>query len=195
MSDLIPTKVSTLSSPAATNTSPSSNQQQSKSNTNLRIPIFENSANLQNSNMQLTALFTTLMATAAHAAPASDLSSRQVSVENPGDWAVTYFKRKCNTANTKCTISCGIIANDGSPEAKCRYLITGNPASQASYGNVLCGPYAVSSGWSGQFGEGNGYTTLSMSKDGQIIYPSYTDAELAGGKVVASKSYTPTPVS
>lgn len=35
-----------------------------------------------------------------------------------------------------------------------------------------------------QFGANNGFSSMSMVKGQQIVYPSYSDAELAGGKVV-----------
>ena len=40
----------------------------------------------------------------------------------------------------------------------------------------------IVSTWSDQ-----GFTTLSIVKDGKIIYPSYTDAELQEGKAVGPK--------
>ncbi|CRK23756.1 hypothetical protein BN1708_013790, partial [Verticillium longisporum] len=49
-----------------------------------------------------------------------------------------------------------------------------------------CGPYTVTSSWSGQFGEGNGFTTLAVvnRSSKQIVWPAYTDKQLAKAVVV-----------
>ena len=54
------------------------------------------------------------------------------------------------------------------------------------------GPFTVGSGWSGQFGPGNGFTTFSVVRGGLIAYPAYRDVQLANGKSVRpDQSYTP----
>jgi len=46
-----------------------------------------------------------------------------------------------------------------------------------------------------QFGADKGFTAMSIVKGKQIIYPSYTDAQLSGGKVVApDQSYAPVSI-
>ncbi|GKU14751.1 unnamed protein product [Fusarium langsethiae] len=64
---------------------------------------------------------------------------------------------------------------------------------QRNGGPVKCGDYTVTSGWSGQFGPGNGFTTFSVvSSKRQIVWPAYTDKQVQGGKVVKpDQSYTP----
>ncbi|KAK3710709.1 hypothetical protein LTR37_010128 [Vermiconidia calcicola] len=107
-------------------------------------------------------------------------------------WTIGNFKRACGPADKQCTLTYNIKANDGSPTAKCSYQVTGSPASRASYSNVKCGAYTVSSSWSGQFGAGKGFTTMSVVKGNLIAYPSYTDKQLQGGTVVKpDQSYTP----
>jgi hypothetical protein len=77
------------------------------------------------------------------------------------------------------------------------YMLTldqGSPASQTDSSGNVCGGYTVGTGWSGQFGAGNGFTTLSVVKNAKklIIYPSYTDKQLNTGKVVKpDQSYQP----
>lgn len=139
--------------------------------------------------MQLTAIFTTILAAAASAAPT--LGSRDVSMMAASTtWTVQNFKRVCGAG--KCTFTYAINTNDGSAATKCNYQATGSPASHASYSNVKCGAFTISSAWSNQFGNDNAFTTLSMVKGNQIIYPSYTDAQLVGNTVVKpDQSYTP----
>jgi len=70
--------------------------------------------------------------------------------------------------------------------------VNGNPATQANFNGITCGGYTVSGGWSGQFGPGNGFTTLAVVNNAkrQIAYPAYTDSELASGKpVTPNRSY------
>jgi hypothetical protein len=69
----------------------------------------------------------------------------------------------------------------------CTFAITGTPASQGSLTAAkACGTFSVTAGWSGQFGPGNGFTTLAVYNNAnkQIAWPAYTDTELAGGKAV-----------
>lgn len=109
------------------------------------------------------------------------------------DWTIQDMKRVCNGENTSCTWTFGI--NSGSDTTDCTYIVEANDASHANGGPSTCDTYTVSSGWSGQFDPTNGFTTLSVANDeaGQIIWPAYTDEQLAGGNVVKpDQSYTPT---
>jgi hypothetical protein len=60
----------------------------------------------------------------------------------------------------------------------------------------MCGSYTVTSGWSGQFGAGNGFTVLAVKDTtaNLIAYPSYTDNQLAGGAVVADQAWATQPL-
>jgi hypothetical protein len=140
--------------------------------------------------MQFTTAFLAILATAgtsmAAPAPAADVSM----MATGSTWTMQSFKRVCS--QTSCTYSYAINANDGSKATACSYKVSGNPAARASYGNVKCGAYTISSSWSGQFGEGNGFQTLAVVKNGKIIYPGYTDKQLANGATVKpDQSYTP----
>lgn len=66
-------------------------------------------------------------------------------------------------------------------------------ASKINGGPAKCGTFTITSGWSGQFGADKGFTTVSVvSSKKQIVYPSYTDKQLAGGKVVKpDQKYSP----
>ncbi|GAP88430.1 putative unnamed protein product [Rosellinia necatrix] len=112
------------------------------------------------------------------------------------NWTVTGLKRVCNTADTSCTWSFGINTNTGAAATPCTFAITGAPASHSNTsGTKTCGTFSVTAGWSGQFGVDNGFTTLAVFNNAnkQIAWPAYTDAELAGGKVVSpNKSWAVT---
>lgn len=58
---------------------------------------------------------------------------------------------------------------------------------------MACEAYTIGSTWSGQFGPEQGFTTLSVVKDGLIIYPAYKDTQLVDWvPVKPDQSYTPT---
>lgn len=64
--------------------------------------------------------------------------------------------------------------------------------SHAPYAGVACGDYTIGSTWSGQFGPGEGFTTLSVVRGGEIVYPAYKDSQLVDWVVVKpDQSYTP----
>ena len=142
--------------------------------------------------MQLTTVLAILAAAStSFAAPTPGADS--VSMMDAGaSWTMQSFKRVCNAASTSCAYSWSINLNNGTPATPCAYTVTGNPAQHATYENVKCGAFVVGSTWSGQFGAGHGFQTLSVVKGNQIIYPAYTDTQLQGGKVVSpNQSYTP----
>ncbi|KAI0973367.1 hypothetical protein F4678DRAFT_426532 [Xylaria arbuscula] len=104
------------------------------------------------------------------------------------DWTLKSVKRVCNAADTSCTWSFGINTNTGGATTQCSFAVTGSPADQGNTsGTKTCGVFSVTAGWSGQFGPGNGFTTLAVhdNANGQIAWPAYTDSQLAGGKVVS----------
>lgn len=123
------------------------------------------------------------------------------------EWTMEDVKRACNDADTSCTWTFGIDDGSAPPNAtttttttttSCTYIVkaaNGVPASRADGGPSQCGEYTITSGWSGQFGDENGFTTLSVVNDDtprQIIWPAYTDKQLEGGKVVKpDQSYKP----
>lgn len=129
---------------------------------------------------------------AALAAPLVDLAKRDT------EWTIVSMKRVCDSADTTCTWTFSVDTHDAAATA-CSIIVTGSPASETdNSAGSTCGPYTITSGWSGQFGPGNGFTTFSVVDWTKklIIWPAYTDAELAGGNVVTpDKSYTPSSLS
>lgn len=139
-----------------------------------------------------TALLAAIMAASPTiAAPANSVSMMASSPQ----WTIESMKRVCDSGDKSCTWTFGINAGAGKTTA-CKYIVTGNPASrQKTGGPGTCGAYTITSGWSGQFGDTNGFTVLSVVDNAQkyIVWPGYTDKQLAGGKVVSpNQSYAPT---
>ncbi|KAI1192482.1 hypothetical protein F5X97DRAFT_329597 [Nemania serpens] len=115
---------------------------------------------------------------------ASTIFAAPVAIPN---WTITAFKRVCDKADTSCTWSFGINTNTGAAVTPVKYVVKGSPASQTDLTvPTNFGAFTVTAGWSGQFGPGNGFTTLAVANNAnhQISWPAYTDAELASGKAV-----------
>ncbi|KAJ4254504.1 hypothetical protein NW762_010103 [Fusarium torreyae] len=129
-----------------------------------------------------------LGATSVAAAPPPTVNMMAASPQ----WTIESLSRNCNKANTQCTWNFKIDTHK-SAATPCKFVVNGSKASQRNGGPVKCGSYTVTSGWSGQFGPGNGFTTFSVVSSGrQIIWPAYTDKQVASGKVVKpDQSYAP----
>ncbi|CRG82669.1 hypothetical protein PISL3812_00013 [Talaromyces islandicus] len=142
--------------------------------------------------MQLTQILVLLAASSTTlAAPIGNTKSMMAA--SP-EWTIKSLKRVCTADNSSCTWTFGIYDGADASTA-CTYVVTAPNASEANGGPSDCGVYTVTSGWSGQFGPGNGFTTLSVvdNKKRQIIWPGYTDKQLEGGNVVTpDQSYAPT---
>jgi hypothetical protein len=142
--------------------------------------------------MQLTQILVTALFAASAAFAAPTANEKSMMAAGP-QWIIENMKRVCNNDNSSCTWTFGVNAGSGAATG-CTYVVKGSPASRASGGPSNCGDYTITSGWSGQFGEGNGFTTLSVvdNKKRQIVWPAYTDKQLQGGKVVMpDQSYAP----
>jgi hypothetical protein len=132
----------------------------------------------------IVTVLTTLMAGSAIAAPAPAAEVKSMSAQTT--WTIENMKRVCNSADTGCTWT--FVVNAGSAgKNSCNFTVvkTGNtPASRVPNTGSKCGPYTITSGWSGQFAEG--FTTLSVVNQSkkQIAWPAYTDGQLKGNKVV-----------
>ena len=131
-------------------------------------------------------VLTTLLAGSAIAAPAPAAEVKSMAAQ--ATWTVEDMKRVCDKSDTSCTWTFGVNAGSAGKNT-CTFTVkkSGNVvASRAPNKGSKCGPYTITSGWSGQFGEGQGFTTLSVVNQGkkQIAWPAYTDKQLAGGKVV-----------
>lgn len=147
--------------------------------------------------MQFSAIF---LSTLLHSlAAASPIEARNVQsmMATGSAWTIEKMTRNCNAADTACNWSFSVNINDGSVPTAFAYTVNNagaTPASQSPETGITIGRFTVTSGWSGQFGPGNGFTTLSVVDNPLrlIAYPAYTDVELAGGKTVSpDKSYTP----
>ncbi|KAH8173687.1 hypothetical protein LIA77_07942 [Sarocladium implicatum] len=144
--------------------------------------------------MKFAIVATLLSATSVLAAPAPEPATEAVSMMAASpQWTIQSLKRSCNKADTECTWNFGIYPGSGKATS-CKYVVKAKGASKANGGPSKCGDYTITSGWSGQFGAGNGFTTLSVvnDKSRQIVWPAYTDKQLAGGKVVKpDQKYSP----
>ncbi|KAM0424368.1 hypothetical protein ACHAPT_010515 [Fusarium lateritium] len=142
--------------------------------------------------MKFTAAFVALLsASGAMAAPATSSDAVSMMAAAP-QWTIQGLSRACDKPDTTCTWNFKINTGSGAATT-CKYVVKGKSASRANGGPAKCGTFTITSGWSGQFGADKGFTTLSVvSNKKQIIYPAYTDKQLAGGKVVKpDQSYAP----
>ncbi|KAJ5098933.1 hypothetical protein N7532_005934 [Penicillium argentinense] len=142
--------------------------------------------------MQITQvlLSTLVAASAVLAAPAE--TSKDMMAASP-QWTIRNMKRVCTKDDTSCTWTFGVQVGTAAAQS-CTYVVKGAHASEANGGPSTCGPYTITSGWSGQFGPDAGFTTLSVvnNKARQIVWPAYTDKQLDGGKVVKpDQAYSP----
>ena len=106
--------------------------------------------------MQYTALLVTALATLTAAAPLSPRATL---------WTLNAFTRTCSLSGSSCDYSYAINTNDGSTPTACKYTVTGAPANETAY-QTECGAFAIGSTWSGQFGPGKGFQTLSTVRNG-----------------------------
>jgi len=146
--------------------------------------------------MHASTVFLGLVAAASNAIAAPSLNTRSQAVSAMAEvpqWTFKSFTRTCNADDTSCVVSFGVDTQTA-PVTNCSYTVTGAPASQTSTNGITCGPYTISSGWSGQFGPDNGFTTWSVVDWSQhlIVWPAYNDKELVNGQAVTpDKSYAP----
>ncbi|KAM5344294.1 hypothetical protein ACJ41O_012831 [Fusarium nematophilum] len=144
--------------------------------------------------MKFTTAVVALLSTSgvmAAPAPADSVSMMAAAPQ----WTIQTLNRVCDKTDTTCTWNFKINTGAGAA-TPCKYVVKapkGKKASQANGGPAKCGTFTITSGWSGQFGADKGFTTVSVvNNKKQIIYPSYTDKQLAGGKVVKpDQKYAP----
>lgn len=144
--------------------------------------------------MQITQLLLTALS-ASSVALAAPVGSKSM-MADVTEWTIENMKRVCNKDDTACKWTFGINTGEGDA-TPCTYIVKGDPASRANGGPSQCGDFTITSGWSGQFGEENGFTTLSVvdEENRLIIYPAYTDKQLEDGKVVKpDQSYAPASI-
>ncbi|KAF4999000.1 hypothetical protein FGRMN_2799 [Fusarium graminum] len=109
-----------------------------------------------------------------------------------GQWTIAGMRRTCTLDDSVCIWNFNIVTDRGLG-TPCIYIVRGTRASQRAGGPVECGNFNSTSGWSGQFGPGNGFTTFSViSSQRQIIWPAYTDNQVMNGNLVRpDQSYLP----
>lgn len=143
--------------------------------------------------MQFTTVFlSALAAVGSMAAPLEPRAEAVSMMAQATTWTITNFKRAVNADNTVTTWTFGI--NNGQTTVACTEEVKGAQSSTLNGGPATCGQYTVTSGWSDQFGPGNEFTTFAVVDYNAklIVYPAYTDKEVASGNVVTpDKSYTP----
>lgn len=141
-----------------------------------------------------TTLVTALLSATAFAAPAPAPEVQSMMAAAP-EWTIAGAKRTCDAGDNSCTWNFKVDTHLA-PATACSFTVKrgAKPASQTDSSNNKCGPYTVGSGWDGSFGPGQGFTVLSVADYSKklIVWPGYTDKELAGGKVVVpDKAYAP----
>lgn len=144
--------------------------------------------------MHATTILSVLtLASTALSAPAPTTQPTDASITSRGAarpwWKILDYKRTCTGkrgSETSCTTTFAIDTLLDKRPFPCTVTTTGKagaPATQASFSGVSCGPsgkYTLSSGWSGQFGAGNGFSTVSIvdNKEKVIVYAGYADSEV-----------------
>lgn len=128
-------------------------------------------------------IMATLAATAALAAPAA-LNARDL-----GNWSFNGVTRSCTDQQCHWYFEIGAGLPNGGPSfvQPCDYYVnaaSGKIAARSNGGPANCGDFTLTSGWSNQFGDDHGFTTLSVVYNPlrQIAFPAYSDDELADGK-------------
>ncbi|KAK2606427.1 hypothetical protein QQS21_003120 [Conoideocrella luteorostrata] len=148
-----------------------------------------------------TILATLLAASSVFAAPARTVQGADI-LKTKADvqaqfapapvpkWTIEGMQRSCASDDSSCTWNFRINTHVAS-ETVVSYVVNGPGASRANGGPSNFGDFTVTSNWSGQFGDGQGFTTFSTvdNKDGLIAFPAYTDAEVQSGGVVADRDY------
>ncbi|KAL7622438.1 hypothetical protein AAE478_007943 [Parahypoxylon ruwenzoriense] len=137
--------------------------------------------------MQFTnAILAALLSATALAVPTPSPETKSAMADVP-QWTIESMRRVCDAADTSCTWTFNVNTHLV-PATPCTFTVKAGakPASQTDTTGNTCGRYTVSSGWSDYFGVENGFTTLSVIDypNKLIVWPAYTDKQLAGGNVV-----------
>ncbi|KAI0156487.1 hypothetical protein GGR57DRAFT_463553 [Xylariaceae sp. FL1272] len=111
------------------------------------------------------------------------------------EWTLQGLYRVCDSEDTSCTWNFRINTNEPNVTATpCSYIVYSAmngtdtiPASQANGGPTTCGAFNITSGWSDQFGEDQGFTTLSVVDYAKMLiaWAGYTDAIVANEALVS----------
>lgn len=117
---------------------------------------------MQIKNLLVSSLLT---ATTALAVPTHHQQGRRAEAKSmmaeAVTWTITGLSRTCDASFTTCVWAFGI--NNGAAVTPCTEIVTGSPpttfANETNGGPATCGVYTVTSGWSDQFGPGNGFVS------------------------------------
>lgn len=138
----------------------------------------------------------------AVAAPTQETATPfQDVVPTPGQelWKVSQFRRLCDPFDTACVFDFTVSTNVASyAPVPCRFTLAADigkavAASKNHLEDHACGPYHVSVGWNGQFGEGNGFVTLAVVDFGARMsaWYSWSESKLEGGQVAEDAAAVP----
>lgn len=142
--------------------------------------------------MHFSTLLTTFAATAI-AAPARFMP------QTGEQWTIESLQRRCTLQpRNECvwTFRVNTHAEDVEP-TEVRYIVNGTDdtlPSRAVGGPSDFGIFTVTSTWTDYFGIEDAWTTLSVIdyERGVLVYPAYTDKQLAGGPIVKpDQTYVP----
>ncbi|OAQ63997.1 hypothetical protein VFPPC_16144 [Pochonia chlamydosporia 170] len=146
--------------------------------------------------MQLTQTIVAALFAASSVVAAPAPSEKSMMTTGVPQWTIEGVKRVCDGADNQCNWTFKINPKIYS-KTPVNFVTKRSGATPASQNNGVAqnfGDYTITSGWSGQFGPGNGFTTLAVvdNKNRRITWPAYTDKQVAGGKVVSpDQSYAP----
>lgn len=144
--------------------------------------------------MQLTVVtaLVALLSATTNASPVPSTSTPVLThqARDVAAWTIKNLRRTCDDKDMQCewtfTINTHQVSQAPTPCKFVTWRFGEAPASQSPQFGAPCGPYRIGASWSGQFGQGNGFTTLSVKDENYrlIAYPAYTDKQLESGQVV-----------
>ncbi|KAG8412265.1 hypothetical protein J3458_014451 [Metarhizium acridum] len=140
-------------------------------------------------NMQLTQTIVAALFAASSVVAAPAPTEKSMMVQGIPEWTIEGVHRWCNWENTQCNWKFTINPKIYSP-TPVNFVVKNAGATPAAQNNGAAqnfGDYTITSGWSGQFGPGNGFTTFAVvdNKNRRIAYPAYRDAQVENGQVVS----------
>jgi hypothetical protein len=145
--------------------------------------------------MQLTqTIFAALFA--ASSVVAAPTPGKSMMTQGVPEWTIEGVRRVCDGGDNQCnwTFKINPVIYSRTPV---NFVTKRNGNTGASQNNGAAqkfGDYTITSGWSGQFGPGNGFTTFAVvdNKNRRIAWPAYTDKQVQAGNVVSpDQSYAP----
>ncbi|KAI1341136.1 small secreted protein [Xylariaceae sp. FL0016] len=125
--------------------------------------------------MQLhSTLIAALLSTTALAAP-----TVKSAIAKRSQWHIQNMTHACDPTDKSCEWDFDLDTG-AEAVAHCTIAVNASPVRQPDFTLEPCKQFTVSAGWSGQFGPGNGFTTVADHRAGLIIFAGYSDANRAG---------------